>query len=974
MKWKKGICLILCLLFITGLIPVRTTAVTDECVDGVWASIALTGGANKILFSANSEIENQILYPDAQTDAQYILPEGVAYDAASNTLSLTDFNAPTARLVLTMMGTDFRLRLTGSSRLASICSESKGRGGSVTICGDGSLELTGSESAILVRAGGAADFVRIEPQVRVSANSSESAIRVIDSSLSDGAITFDTSDPQVIAYDSSRALTDVIVSGGKCLDLYTLPGTGVLYGIEAEPVFDDQGERIVYNIYPLGDKDADGLYTLGEELEHNVSDISAYQHIYTPHDWTLVELYSGATASQVRFARFTVTAQAQDPNGALSVSQTQVARGGSVEVRAVPNEGYKLTSLTVNGSEVNATNGTYMIGGITADQTITAAFAEATAVDITLTAPSDTAFKVPADGADPFVSDAYTAVVTDGAGDPVGAVIEWSVGPETEGVSISADGRVTVTNAAKTAAAEGLELTVTASAIGTELNETSAFTVSLNERRAAEVRVTRDGEPLGNTDMLRIPAAGETTTQQYGAVIYDQYGSVREDSVVWSAGDWPVGVRRDGNTLTVSDNCRDGSMLVVTAASADGTISSSFTVSFVRPSEEEQRRGPEPSREAPVITWPDYTLADEEDRVYGITWEDLVTLGDNGSATLGGETLEGAFALDVESSLPNVSDSFKIVFSYQDGEETKIIEGDEHEVTLARKSLDASMVTLSPNETPYTGTAREPAVSLRDGTRNLVAGTDFQVTGYADNITIGTGSVTIEGLGNYKDSVTKNFTITPIPGSSVTSSITSCKPEDEASEPAIILKYGDTALIQGKDYDMSLQYDIPSKSGTATIAFKGIYSGTRILSFDLPNYLITDGAGSSWSKSYTTALSFKANGALGKFTELTVDGKTVPTSYYSVSSGSTIVKIKPDYLKSLSAGKHIVGVAYKDGKALAIFTVIDVDRRGVPTGDSNNATAWIIVLAASLVAFGALAYAFVRSGRKKKKKKTKNSK
>ena len=104
---------------------------------------------------------------------------------------------------------------------------------------------------------------------------------------------------------------------------------------------------------------------------------------------------------------------------------------------------------------------------------------------------------------------------------------------------------------------------------------------------------------------------------------------------------------------------------------------------------------------------------------------------------------------------------------------------------------------------------------------------------------------------------------------------------------------------------------------------------------------------------------------------MTVDGKTVPTSYYSAESGSTVVKIKPDYLKSLSAGKHIVGIAYKDGKALAIFSVTDVERRGVPTGDGNSATAWIIVLAASLVAFGALAFAFVRSGKKKKKKKTK---
>ena len=124
-----------------------------------------------------------------------------------------------------------------------------------------------------------------------------------------------------------------------------------------------------------------------------------------------------------------------------------------------------------------------------------------------------------------------------------------------------------------------------------------------------------------------------------------------------------------------------------------------------------------------------------------------------------------------------------------------------------------------------------------------------------------------------------------------------------------------------------------------------------------------------WDKNSSASLPFKANGAYGKFTELTVDGKTVPLSYYTVESGSTVVKIKPDYLKALTAGKHIVGVVYKDGKALAIFSV--TERHGVPTGDSSHTTAWIIVLAASLVAFGALSYAFFRDSRKKKKKKNK---
>ena len=1163
MKGKKGICLILCILLLTGLAPLRAAAVFGEPVDGVWASITLTGGANKVIFSADAEIEQQILYPDEQTDAQYLLPEGVAYDALSNTLTLTDFDAPTANLVLTMMGADFRICLSGSSRLASICSDSKGRGGSITFSGEGSLDISASENAILVRAGGAPDFVRIEPQIRLTLNAAEgSAIRVYDTALADGAISFDTSDPQVTAWDDRTVMESVTTSEGKTLELYSRSGAEGLYGIEDEIVSDSEGDRIVSNVYLLGEKDADGLYTLGEEVEHNTADISAYERVCTPHDWILVEADSGMTASRVRFSRFTVSVLSPDEGGTLSVSQTEVARGGSVEVRAVPQDGFKLTALTVNGTEVETANGVYVIGGVVADQIVAATFAAATPESITVAAPAAAAFEVPADGAEAFVSEPFTASVTDGAGDPVGASVKWSIEPETEGVSIGGDGRVTVTNAAKTAASDGLIFSVTAAVEGTEIADRSAvFSVKLAERRAAGIRLTRSGEPLGESDTILIPAAGETTTQQYGAEVFDQYGGVREEEILWSAGDWPAGVIRRDDTLIVSDECTDGSSLSVTAACAsDSAVAATLTVCFAAPAAaeedpvvptdpekdpaapaaqeeapaapaaqeevpaapaaaeedpvvptdpekdpvapaaqeeipaapaaqeeipaapaaqeeapaapaaqeeipaapaaqeetpaapaaqeeipaapaaqeeapaapaaqeeapaapaaqeeapaapaaqeeapaapaaqeeapatpaaqeeapaaaaaqeeapaaptaQEEASEPEETAIVPTVVWPTVLLA--EDPVYGITWGELVKLGDDGSAALGEEALEGGFEINrSSSSLPDISDSFTIVFTYLDGDEIRTVESDEYAVTLARKPIDAAMVILSPAEMPYAyGEECRPGVYLRDGARNLDPNKDFTVTGYADNKEIGTGSITVEGRGNYRDAVTKNFTITPIPVSALTGSIASCRPEDESTTPAIVFKHGERQLVEGRDYDLALSYDIPARTGTATLSFKGIYSGTRILSFDLPNYLITEGAGSSWSKSSYTELVFKSNGALVKVTELTVDGKTVPAGYYSLESGSTIVRIRADYLKSLSAGKHIIGVAYKDGKALAIFSVTDVQRRGVATGDRNNATAWIVVLLASLIAFGALAFAFVRSGRKKKKKKT----
>ena len=1002
MKMKKGICLLLCAILLVGLMPAGALAANGPGIAGdVCASICLTGGMDKTIYSADSAIEQQILYPGELTEARYLLPDGVSYDAVSNTLTLTDFSAPSAVLSLTMMGSDFKIRLSGSSSLAAIRSESMGWGGSITFTGDGALDVTNySEAGITVNAGGAADFVRVEPQVRLTVTGAGNAIVVAGTSYGDGAISFDTASPNVRAEDSSYALTDQLTSDGALIDVCTRSGEEGLFGLEAD--IDPETESLVYNVYQLGERDGAGAYSAAL-IEEKIADISAFGQVYTPHEWALYDVNTGAPVSQVRLARFSVSAQAADENGSVSVSQTAVGRGGSAVVTVQPNDGYKLASLTVNGVEVTPTNGSYAIGGIIADQSVTASFAEAAPARIAITAPETTDFTVPGVSEDDFVSVPFVATVTDGADDPVGATVEWRVEPELSGISIRQDGCVVITAGAKDIVGdEHLSFTVTAAVQDTELSDDSgSFTVALAERKATAISMTREGEALGGSDTVTIPAEG-TATASYGAVVTDQYGEEMDEEIAWVAGDWPVGVSRQDNTLSVTSEAKDGSTLDVTASVAsDSTIKDTITVTFVEKTEEPEPTGEggegeetgdgDQARRAPLlgapgptlttatggegltIVWPTVTLAD--DPVYGITWGELVTLGEDGSVTKDGEPVKGSFTVKAESAIPNISDSYTVLFTYTEDEVEKTAESSEQTVTLSRKALTADMVTLSPSEMPYTGAACEPAVSLKDGDRSLESGKDYTVAGYADNIEIGkdTAKVTVTGAGNYTGSVEKSFSITAIPGSAVTEFITSRKPEDEGIEPTVEVKNGDATLKKGQDYDVSFLYDIPSKSGTATITLKGTYSGTIVSRFDLPNYLITEGAGSSWNKGSSSELGFTANGALGKFTELTVDGKTVDPSYYSTASGSTIVKLKPTYLKSLSAGKHIIGVAYKDGKALAIFSVTDVNRRGVATGDDNDMTLWIAILGVSVIGLAVLCVALAVTSRKRAKRKKKKT-
>ena len=62
----------------------------------------------------------------------------------------------------------------------------------------------------------------------------------------------------------------------------------------------------------------------------------------------------------------------------------------------------------------------------------------------------------------------------------------------------------------------------------------------------------------------------------------------------------------------------------------------------------------------------------------------------------------------------------------------------------------------------YSGSAKTPTVTVKDGTTTLVSGTDYTVS-YSSNINAGTATVTITGKGNYTSTKSANFTINKAP-------------------------------------------------------------------------------------------------------------------------------------------------------------------------------------------------------------------
>ncbi|MCQ2054293.1 MAG: InlB B-repeat-containing protein, partial [Fibrobacter sp.] len=84
------------------------------------------------------------------------------------------------------------------------------------------------------------------------------------------------------------------------------------------------------------------------------------------------------------------------------------------------------------------------------------------------------------------------------------------------------------------------------------------------------------------------------------------------------------------------------------------------------------------------------------------------------------------------------------------------------EFTVAAKSVSDIVVTVTPPNFVYTGSALTPVVTVKDGDNALTFGTDYTVSGLDNVIGVGSYEVTISGTGNYNGTATATFTVSPV--------------------------------------------------------------------------------------------------------------------------------------------------------------------------------------------------------------------
>ena len=144
--------------------------------------------------------------------------------------------------------------------------------------------------------------------------------------------------------------------------------------------------------------------------------------------------------------------------------------------------------------------------------------------------------------------------------------------------------------------------------------------------------------------------------------------------------------------------------------------------------------------------------------------------------------------------------------------------------------LEDLSISLETNEYVYDGVAKEPAVTVMNGT-HLLDSTDYTVE-YANNVNSGTATVIITGLGKYSGKVTSEFIIKPADITEVTLDTTEYVYDGEAKEPSVEVMSG-TTLLDATEYTVEYTDNVNAGTATVTITGKGNYTGTVTRTFSI---------------------------------------------------------------------------------------------------------------------------------------------
>ena len=235
----------------------------------------------------------------------------------------------------------------------------------------------------------------------------------------------------------------------------------------------------------------------------------------------------------------------------------------------------------------------------------------------------------------------------------------------------------------------------------------------------------------------------------------------------------------------------------------------------------------------------------------------------------------------------------------------------EYNFAITPKALLEDDFTVDVEDKDFTGKAQELIV-----TSKLVKETDYTVA-YANNVNAGEATVTIKGIGNYKDEIVKTFKI-------IAKTLNSA---DFALEDAVNTYNGSEFKPEvksnlKKDVDYTVEYENNVNAGTAVVYIKGIgnYKGETFLEFKIDRKTIgeSDFTVDTSAKEYTGSAitpEVKSNLVLNK------DYTVVYTNNKAVGQATI----------------QVMGIGNYAGSLLKSFIIVEKLQPGNPTNPNTPA-------------------------------------
>ncbi len=197
---------------------------------------------------------------------------------------------------------------------------------------------------------------------------------------------------------------------------------------------------------------------------------------------------------------------------------------------------------------------------------------------------------------------------------------------------------------------------------------------------------------------------------------------------------------------------------------------------------------------------------------------------------------------------------------------------------IVAKSISGTTISDIADQT-YTGSAITPAVTVKDGTKTLVNGTDYTVA-YSNNTNVGAATVTITGKGNYTGTNTATFNIVAavVPPASVKAT---------AGEGKITLTWD---AVTG-----ATKYRVRRNDGTGWVNYKDLtstsFTDTAVTNGTKYSYAVYAYVGNAWSGASAIVSATPVGSVIAQNVKATA-GTGKVTLTWSAVSGATKYRVR----------------------------------------------------------------------------------